>query len=293
MPNYATYAKLALVSLIWGGTFVAGRYLSADVPPLLSACLRFLLASMTLIIFISIKNNLIIELSKSQTLRLITLGFFGVFLYNVFFFYGLHYTDASRASLIVALNPALIALTAFFIEKEKISRTNLIGIMACVVGAITVILSKSTISHSSSELWKVDLLIFGCVISWVIYTVFAKKIVLEIGPIHTVTYSVIAGTSMLFMALIFQGGDTISALTLITQKQILSLVYLGVIGSAIAYILYYDGIQSIGATKAGGFIALNPLSAVILSFLILGENLSISMLLGGIIAITGIYFCNK
>nr|WP_203563785.1 DMT family transporter [Deefgea sp. CFH1-16] len=176
MPNYAIYAKLALVSLIWGGTFVAGRYLSADVPPLLSACLRFFLASMTLIIVISIKNNLIIELSKSQILRLITLGFFGVFLYNVFFFYGLHYTDASRASLIVALNPALIALTAFFIEKEKISRTNLIGIMACVIGATTVILSKNTsITHSSSELWKGDLLILGCVISWVIYTVFAQK----------------------------------------------------------------------------------------------------------------------
>ncbi|QZA79661.1 DMT family transporter [Deefgea piscis] len=293
MSIYATYSKLALVSLIWGGTFVAGRYLSADVPPLLSACLRFFLASMTLIIIISIKNNLIIELSKSQILRLITLGFFGVFSYNIFFFYGLHYTDASRASLIVALNPALIALTAFFIEKEKISRINLIGIIGCVVGAITVILSKSTISNSNSELWKGDLLILGCVISWVIYTVFAKKIVLEIGPIHTVTYSVVAGTGMLFMALIFQDGDTISAMTLITQKQILSLVYLGVIGSAIAYILYYDGIQSIGATKAGGFIALNPLSAVILSFLILGENLSISMLLGGIIAITGIYFCNK
>ncbi|WP_374220695.1 EamA family transporter [Deefgea sp. CFH1-16] len=103
----------------------------------------------------------------------------------------------------------------------------------------------------------------------------------------------IAGTSMLFMALVFQGGDTISAMTFITQKQILSLMYLGVIGSALAYILYYDGIQSIGATKAGGFIALNPLSAVVLSFLILGENLSSSMLLGGIIAITGIYFYNK
>ena len=148
-------------------------------------------------------------------------------------------------------------------------------------------------TDASNESWKGDLLILGCVMSWVIYTVFAKKIVLEIGAIHTVTYSVLAGTGMLFLALIFQGGNPIMAIGLITQKQILSLIYLGVIGSALAYVWYYDGIQQIGATKSGGFIALNPLSAVILSYLILGENLSLSILLGGLVAITGIYFCNK
>ena len=57
MPNYATYTKLALVSFIWGGTFVAGRYISADLAPLLSAFLRFFLASMTLILIITVKKS--------------------------------------------------------------------------------------------------------------------------------------------------------------------------------------------------------------------------------------------
>ncbi|MEJ2792459.1 DMT family transporter [Iodobacter sp. LRB] len=288
------YIKLAMVSFIWGGTFVAGRYLSGEVAPLLAAFLRFLLASVTLIMIISFKKELIIQLTKAQLLRLLVLGFFGIFSYNLCFFYGLHYISASRASLIVALNPALIALAAFMFRGEKLSVLNIFGVLACVIGAAIVILSKNaSVVIPLADAWKGDVFILGCVLSWVIYSVFSKKIVMEIGPVHTVTYSVVAGTFMLLFALLFYGDISMSAIELISRQQVLSLIYLGVIGSACAYIWYYDGIREVGATKAGVFIALNPLSAVVLSCLILGESLSMAMFAGGAIAIVGIYFCNK
>lgn len=288
------YIKLAMVSFIWGGTFVAGRYLSGEIPPLLAAFLRFLLASMTLVLIIAVKRKLIIKLSRAQLLSLIILGFFGIFSYNICFFYGLHYISASRASLIVALNPALIALTAFMFRGEKLSLLNMFGVGACVIGAATVILSKNAaVIIPLADAWKGDVFILGCVLSWVIYSVFSRKIVMEIGPLHTVTYSVIAGTIMLFFALMVNGGINSRIIDLITQKQVLSLIYLGVIGSAFAYVWYYDGIRQIGATQSGVFIALNPVSAVVLSFFILGESLSISMFAGGAIAVVGIFFCNK
>jgi drug/metabolite transporter (DMT)-like permease len=288
------YIKLAMVSFIWGGSFVAGRYLSGEIAPLLAAFLRFLLASATLLLMISLKKELIIKLSKAQLLRLIMLGFFGVFSYNICFFYGLHSISASRASLIVALNPALIALTAFIFRGEKLSLVNMLGVVACVIGAAIVILSKNTsVVIALADAWKGDVFILGCVLSWVIYSVFSRKLVMEIGPVHTVSYSVLAGTIMLFFALVLHGDLNRGAIELITQKQALSLIYLGVISSACAYIWYYDGIREIGATKSGVFIALNPLSAVVLSFFILGESLSVTMFVGGVIAIVGIYFCNK
>jgi drug/metabolite transporter (DMT)-like permease len=75
--------------------------------------------------------------------------------------------------------------------------------------------------------------------------------------------------------------------------QWLSLIYLGVLGSALAYIGYYDGIRKIGATRSGVFIALNPLTAVILGALLLGEQLTPTMCLGGALILGGIYLCNK
>lgn len=286
------YIKLAMVSFIWGGTFVAGRYLSGEIPPLLAAFLRFLLASITLILIIFVKKELIIKLSGAQLLRLVVLGFFGIFSYNICFFYGLHYISASRASLIVALNPALIALTAFLFRGERLSLLNILGVGACVIGAATVILSKNA-SIPLADAWKGDVFILGCVLSWVIYSVFSRKMVMEMGPLHTVTYSVIAGTMMLFLALVFHDGINSRVIDLITPKQVLSLIYLGVIGSAFAYVWYYDGIREIGATKSGVFIALNPIFAVVLSFFILGESLSLPMFAGGAIAVAGIFLCNK
>jgi drug/metabolite transporter (DMT)-like permease len=70
-------------------------------------------------------------------------------------------------------------------------------------------------------------------------------------------------------------------------------MYLGVLGSALAYIGYYDGIRKIGATRSGVFIALNPLTAVLLGALLLGEQLTLAICLGGGLILMGIFLCNK
>ncbi len=72
-----------------------------------------------------------------------------------------------------------------------------------------------------------------------------------------------------------------------------SLLYLGAIGSALAYIWYYKGIEQIGATRAGVFIALNPLTAVLLGALLLDEQLSAPTFMGGALIIVGIMICNR
>ena len=292
--GYSVYAKLLMVSFIWGGTFVAGRYIAIDMAPLLSACLRFILASATLIAVLAMRREVFIALTARQVLAVIALGFFGIFAYNIFFFYGLHYINASRASLIVALNPALIALAAFTIGKERLGAGNVMGIGACIAGAATVILSKDAATlQPVAQAWIGDALILGCVLSWVLYSVCSKNLVRQIGPLHTVAYSVIAGTLMLMCAALLHGDITWAAIGNIQQNQLVSLLYLGVIGSALAYIWYYDGIQKIGATRSGVFIALNPLSAVVLGLLLLDESLSPPMLLGGLLVISGIYLSNK
>ena len=89
------------------------------------------------------------------------------------------------------------------------------------------------------------------------------------------------------------GELSVSALISLGAQQWLSLMYLGVLGSALAYIGYYDGIRQIGATRSGVFIALNPLTAVILGALLLGEQLTLAMCLGGGLILAGIFLCNK
>ena len=98
---------------------------------------------------------------------------------------------------------------------------------------------------------------------------------------------------MLGTATLATGSFTTAALGNVHLPQLLSLLYLGVLGSALAYIGYYEGIRRIGATRSGVFIALNPLTAVICGALLLGEPLTAPMLMGGAVILLGIYLCNK
>ncbi|SJN56201.1 putative amino-acid metabolite efflux pump [Vibrio ruber DSM 16370] len=292
--HFGIYLKLALVSIIWGGTFVAGRAIHPDIPPLLSATLRFLLAGATLVLVLILTGRGFIRITKKQVCVLFGLGFCGIYTYNLFFFAGLQHISASRASLIVAANPAMIAIASFLFYKERFSLTRLCGITLCIIGAATVIISKSpqaVLQTQSSGIG--DLMIVGCVLSWVAYSVFGKQTVQSIGPLHTVTYSVLAGAVMLTLTTLFSGQLDVGTLASIHVQDFISLSYLGIIGSALAYIWYYSGIEKIGATRAGAFIALNPIAAVSLGALLLGERLSMLMGVGGLLAIVGILLCNR
>lgn len=289
-----TYAQLAAVSAIWGGTFVAGRFLAGDVPPLVLASVRFVLASATLAAYLLLARQPLLRPTGRQLLHLAVLGFFGIFLYNLFFFYGLERINASRASLIVALNPGVIALLSHVLAKEQLTPIRAFGVLLCVAGAGMVIISRDgDVLRDAPGIGLGDVLILGCVASWVIYSVFSPRLSDALGPLLTVSYSVWIGTAMLCGAALATTAGSVSALSNISTAQFLSLLYLGAIGSAAAYVWYYDGIRRIGATRAGTFIALNPATAVLASAVLLGEPLDRSILLGAALTMSGIYLCSR
>lgn len=290
----SVYLTLAGVTMIWGGTFVVGRFLTGSLSPLFAASLRFLLASVALLGFLWIARIPLARPTPGQWLQLTLLGFFGIFFYNLCFFYGLRYINASRASLIVALNPAVIGLASWLLFKERLGRVKVAGIAICITGAGLVIVSRDPrLLAVTPDAWIGDLLIFGCVLSWGVYSLFSRGLNQSIGPLQTVTFSVLIGSAMLWALATLRGEVSGAALINLGTPQWLSLIYLGVLGSALAYIGYYDGIRKIGATRSGVFIALNPLTAVVLGALLLGEQLTLSMCLGGGLVLTGIYLCNK
>jgi len=289
-----TYLKLAAVAMIWGGTFVAGRYLAHQVDPLLAASLRFILASLALLLFMLCARIPLARPRPRQLLRLAVLGFFGIFFYNRCFFYGLQYINASRASLIVALNPAVIGLASWWLFKERLGAAKVLGITLCLAGAAAVIVNRNPqLLQGASSTWQGDVLVFGCVLGWGIYSLFSRALNQSLGPLQTVTWSVLLGTLMLTLVTALTGRFTVQGVVSLHWPQVVSLLYLGVLGSALAYIGYYDGIRRIGATRAGVFIALNPLTAVICGALLLGEQLTLPMALGGAVILLGIYLCNK
>ena len=285
------YLKLLLMALFWGGTFIAGRLLVGEVQAFSAAFLRFSIASIVLLTITLRSHKKLPTISREQWFLLFILGLSGVFAYNFFFFRGLQLIEAGRAAVIIANNPVVIALFAALLFGEKLNLSKTTGIVLSVCGAIVVITQghPATILHGG--VGKGELYIFGCVASWVTYSLVGRAAMQKLSPLIAVTYSAIIGAVLLFPAACLEGlFDQIMDYSLTVW---LSLSYLGLCGTVLGFVWYYQGIQKIGSTRAGQFINFVPISAILLSAWILDEPLTVSLLSGVFLVSSGVYLTNR
>ncbi|HIQ07459.1 MAG TPA: DMT family transporter [Thiotrichaceae bacterium] len=296
MPTQTKLVPLMMVTvaLIWGGCFIAGRHLATEVAPALTAFLRFFIACIVLYFFSQpTKQQMQIIIKEQLWIRILLMGLSGVFLYNICFFYGFQDISASRGSLIVALNPAIIGLASFLFLKENLGYIRWLGIAISLVGVTIIILSKDPQALSmNAEAWKGDLLLLCCVASWAIYSLVAKPVITAIGATSAVLYSLIVGTLFLGLFALISQDLTLDNIQNIGLKEWSILFFLGGLGSSLAFVLYYMSINIIGATMAGVYIALVPIFGVTLGALLLNEEITLAIIIGGSAATFGVILSN-
>lgn len=285
------YLKLFLTALFWGGTFIAGRVVAREVGPFSIAFFRFAIASGLLLSLAWKENGRLPGLKKAQLVPIVLLGATGVFAYNVFFFKGLKLINAGRASLIIANNPVVIALFAAYFFKEKLGFIKILGIILSVSGAIVVISKGNPADILQGALGRGDFFIFLCVLCWAAYSLIGKTAMDGLSPLVSVTYASVVGTLALFVPAVSEG--MIKDFVYYSGSAWLSIFYLGIFGTVLGFVWYYEGIEAIGATKASQFINFVPISAVLLAFLILGEPITLSLAIGTALVCLGVYLTNK
>ena len=286
----STYLKLLGVAFFWGGTFVAGRSLAGQVPPVAAAFFRFALAAIILLVVVW-RTEGFPRLNLRQFLTIISLGATGVMAYNLFFFKGLSTIGAGRASLIIALNPVFIALASTLIYQEILPIRRAAGIVLSISGAMIVITRGAPLSILSGGIGQGELLIFGCVLSWTLYSIIGKTAMRGLTPLVAVCYSSLAGALMLFLLALGQGQLT----TVFSYPATawLALFYLGLFGTVIGFFWYFQAIARIGPSRAAVFINFVPVNGVLLATLILNEPLTLSLLTGGALVVCGSYLANS
>jgi drug/metabolite transporter (DMT)-like permease len=286
-----TYCSLVLTMALWGGTFIAGRMLAGVVEPASAAFLRFFIASLAMLIVTRGLEGKLPLPRPGLWLPLILLGLTGVFAYNVFFFHGLQHISAGRASLIVAGTPLVITLFAAAFLRERLTPLKTCGVLLSLAGAIMVISNGHPGSLLVGGFGRGEQALVGCVLSWSAYSLIGRSVLRSLPPLAAVCYSSIIGT--IFLAFPAAGeGLFFGDLPKISPLAWSSLVYLGLGGTALGFSLYYKGIRKIGASRAGIFINLVPVFALLLSWLILGESIKPSVLAGGCMVLTGVALAN-
>ena len=285
------YIKLILTAIFWGGTFIAGRIIAPDIGPFSGSFLRFVFASALLLVVSHSLEGGLPRLKNSQILPAILLGLTGVFAYNAFFLSGLKTVSAGRASIIIANNPIFLALFSSLIFKEHLSIKRAGGIVLSLIGALIAITRGNPAMLWQGAVGVGEFLIFGCVVSWVSYSLIGKKLMQDISPVSAVTYSSIFGAVFLsFPAFMEDIAHTFTHYSFLTW---INLLYLAAFGTVIGFTWFYEGIKTIGPTRAGVFINFVPISAILLAYIILGEEMNFSLVFGVTLVILGVFITNR
>jgi drug/metabolite transporter (DMT)-like permease len=128
------------------------------------------------------------------------------------------------------------------------------------------------------------------VLCWVAYSLIGKYVMGQLSPLTSVAYSAVIGTALLFLPAMYSGlGRDIFGYT---AMDWMNLFYLGFFGTVLGFLWYYQGIERIGPSRASVFINFVPVSAIVLAALILRERITVSIILGTLLVITGVYLTN-
>ncbi|PLX83999.1 MAG: EamA family transporter, partial [Desulfuromonas sp.] len=229
------------------------------------------------------------RLTPKQFGAVLLLGMTGVLGYNVAFFFGLQTVEASRAGLIIALNPVGITLLSALIGGEPLTPTRSLGVLISMIGAMLVI-SRGDIALLTTGIGSGELALFGCVLCWSLYSVIGRRAMLDLTPLTAVTYSATAGTLLLLPLAL--SHNLLQDLGSYNPAAFASVFYLAIFGTVLGFLWYYQAIRTIGTVRSGVFINFVPLFAVLFGVILLGENLSSSLIQGAILVTTGVWFTN-
>jgi drug/metabolite transporter (DMT)-like permease len=286
------YARLVAVPAIWGGTFVAGKHVVATFSPIMGSFARYVVACVALAVAAFVIERGLPRITRQQAAATFVLGALGIFAYNLFFMGALQRLPASRAALIIALNPIVTIAISALVLKERLRARRWLGVVIALLGVWIVISHGDLVHLTSAGVGLGELLMFGAVTSWALYTIIGRRVLAGgLTPIASTNYAALWGTAMLGVVAAPQVGELRAAQ--FDWSMVGALLYLGVLGTALAFVWYYVSIKRCGAAIASIFNNLVPVFGVAISVLVLGEPLLPSMLIGGAIAICGVMMVTR
>ena len=275
--------------IVWGSTFVVTKAAATEIPALTLALLRFVIATIVLIPIAWSRGGLA-RLPRPIPFGALTLmALCGIALFTIAFNYALVFASATQGALIYALLPAAIAFAAVVFLKERPTARRIGGIVVSIGGVALVIAAGEAGGDSPRPLLGA-LWMIGAVVTWTAYTVFAKRL--------AAVDQVIVATSISLLGILMlaplSGIELLySPLDMPSTQAWLGMLFLGVIASALAYIVYSFALRELDASLVGVFTNLDPIVGVLTAVVFLGESLHGGQMLGGVLALVGMWLASS
>jgi drug/metabolite transporter (DMT)-like permease len=275
---------IAIVSSALGGTAAAiTRYLVGSADPITLAILRWgigVLCVLPTALFLRVRWP-----QRNDWLAVAALGlcFFGLFfvLYNI----AVSYTTAARASLALSTLPLQTMVVGALLGIEPLTRRKTIGVCIAVLGVFAAL--ASGLSAAPSGAWRGELIMTGAVLCMAFYNVWSRPFIHRSSALGFLTVGMGAGAVALVAAGFLTGR--IAILSTFGVPQWLAGVYLGIGGGALAFILWVLALERATPARVANTMTVNPIAAGLLAAQLVGEPITLNLILGLVAVFSGIW----
>ncbi len=272
-------AMLTAVSL-WGPSFVATKVALREAPPFTIAFMRFFVASGFLYPLWWLSGERVTLSAKSRR-DLLLGGLVGVTAYFTLENLGVQLTTASDAALLMAAIPVICLIAEAAWLRQTISWRRGLGIVVSILGVFLVI--GQAPAFGGENRLRGDLLVMAAALCWAVYSLLGRRLN-RYPKLTVVAHQTMYGALMLFPFALseFARWHRLSLATVI------SILYLGLMCSAITYLLYNYALKALAASQVSTFLNLVPIIGVIAGVLLLGEQTQLIQILGGGVILAGV-----
>lgn len=269
LKKYVGTGALILVTVIWGGGFVASDIALESFTPFQILFIRFLIASV-IMAFPAARKLRTIKGSDVLCGAMLGAALFGGFALQII---GLQYTTASKNAFLTATNVVMVPVIAAIFGRKKIS-------IRGIVGALTALLGAAILSiQSGFRIGKGDALTLLCAVCFAAQIYLTGKYVHEINPAVLNFLQMLMAFVMSAIGLVLTGGFSMHA----SARNILAVLYLGVVSTSICYFLQTWAQKYVDETGSAIILSMESVFGTVFSIIILHEQVTLRMVIGSLL----------
>jgi drug/metabolite transporter (DMT)-like permease len=275
-------AAAAVAAVLFGVSVVGVRIAVRDVPPLTLAFLRFSQGAIVLAAGLALFRRDLFRVERRDLPYLVLLGLIFYAIFAVSFNAGLKYLEASQAALIIATMPLWTLVITRFATGARLVGRQVAGVVLGIAGVAIVMIDRGLGQVSVPGV----LLLTATALSGATYNVLAKRMLAKYDALTVTFYAMLFGSLLLAPTL---AGARLSGLPANTVALV---VFLGVVGGAVAFGLWTVALRRLTPTEVAVYINLNPIAASLLAATMLGERLTPAFFAGFVAVAAGVLTVN-
>lgn len=291
LDSFGTVDLLLLgVVTVWGVNFSIIKFALAEMSPLTFVGLRFLLASITMLVLArAIEGNLHVQ--PGDWPRMVVIGLVGHATFQFLFVLGLDRTQAGHSSLMLGLTPVFVALIGFALGIERVGKEVWASIGLAFIGVVLITSGAGGGARPDGSTLPGDLLSLAATFFWASYTVLAQPLLRRYTPIELTAVTMLPGTIPLIAAAIpaWWAQDW----SQVTVTGWLALLYSSDLAIVVAYIVWYASVQRVGSARTAIFSNLVPAIALAAAWLLRGETLLPLQWVGATVVLVGVSLARR